>query len=493
MLTARREGGGAVPQSDEREDTDVEQVSRARAEAMQHARELGRGDLAADVGLVVTELVTNAVLHGGGCTRVSVSACEGGVRVEVGDRTRIPPVMGHEVHESLTGRGIRLVAAVAARWGAEAIDGGKLIWAEVTGEPPEAPAISEEELVEMWADVMPDDVPRLRVELGNVPTDLLLEAKSHVDGLVREFDLASAGARAGVTAEVPRHLTLALRSVVDRFTDARVAIKHQALEAARLGKPTTRLTLDLPTDAAEAAGEYLRALDEVDAYSRAKRLLTLETPPQHRIFRQWYIGELIAQVRAASSGVAPPAAEPFERRLLTEIGRMAAAQRASERAAKLYAVAAALATAGTPEAVAAAVLDDGVAALGAAAGGVMLAAHEDGMAVPGTVGYDEAVVARLRAESRDAELPAAVALRTGTPVWLESQAERDKRFPELAGLESATVSLCAVPLQVQGRRLGALRFSFTEARLFDEDERQFVLALAAITAQAFARVDGLKD
>ena len=43
---------------------------------------------------------------------------------------------------------------------------------------------------------------------------------------------------------------------------------------------------------------------------------------------------------------------------------------------------------------------------------------------------------------------AAVALRTGEPVWLESRAERDRRFPELAGLEASTVSLCAVPLVV---------------------------------------------
>jgi sigma-B regulation protein RsbU (phosphoserine phosphatase) len=35
--------------------------------------------------------------------------------------------------------------------------------------------------------------------------------------------------------------------------------------------------------------------------------------------------------------------------------------------------------------------------------------------------------------------------------------------------------------------LGALRFSFREARLFDDDERRFVLALAAQTAQALDR------
>ncbi len=72
-------------------------------------------------------------------------------------------------------------------------------------------------------------------------------------------------------------------------------------------------------------------------------------------------------------------------------------------------------------------------------------------------------------------------------MWIESRQERDDRFPELVGLEATTVSMCAVPLVVQDRRLGALRFSFTEARLFDEEERRFVLALAAQTAQALER------
>ncbi len=49
------------------------------------------------------------------------------------------------------------------------------------------------------------------------------------------------------------------------------------------------------------------------------------------------------------------------------------------------------------------------------------------------------------------------------------------------------MSACAVPLAIGDRRLGALRFSFAEARLFDEEERRFVEALAAQTAQALDR------
>ena len=463
-------------------------LRRARDTAVRRAEELGRPELADDARIVVSELVTNAVLHGGGCTGVDVSLRNGGLRIEVRDGSRVPPLLVRPSEESLTGRGLRLVASVSERWGARAEDGGKVVWADVTGQG--TPVLfGEGALLDLWGDDLAAEVgePRYHVELGDVPTDLLLAAKSHVDNVVREFALASTGASAGTTAELPAHLAELLPAVVIRFADARVAIKRQALDADRRGAPRTRLTLDLPATAADAAEEYVRALDEVDAYCRARRLLTLETPPQHRVFRHWYVDELVARLRAASGRGPARTPQTFERRLLAELDRVAVAQRQLDRAARLYTVAAALATAVTPEAVAAAVLDEGAAALGAAGGGVLLATDADHLALPGAVGYDEAVRDRLRNESVDAQLPATLALRTGQPVWLESRSERDERFPELGGLDAATIALCAVPLEVQGRRLGALLFSFNEARLFDEDERRFVLALAAQAAQALDR------
>ena len=475
---------------------DTNLVSDARARVVRRATELGHQDLADDAELVLSELVTNAMLHGGGCTGVEIMSTGNGLRVEVRDGSRLPPILGRPSDESLTGRGLRLVARLAESWGAEFEGEGKVVWAEVTGRSTQAPAdVSEEDLLAMWADdwdVVPDPEPRFHVALGEVPTDLLLAAKAHVENVIRELTLASGGARAGLTTEVPPHLA-SLLDVVDRFAEARLEIKRQALEADRGGEATTRLSLDLPASAADAAEDYIRALDEVDAYCRARRLLTLDTPPQHRLFRHWYIGELVTQLRAAAAGRAAPKGQSFTHRLLAEVDRVASAHRTSERVARLYSVAAALATAATPEAVAAAVLNEGVAALDAAAGGVLLATAVDQLMLPGAVGYDETVLAGLRTESRHAELAAAVALRSGEPVWLESGEERDERFPELAGLEAATVALCAVPLEVQGRRLGALRFSFGQARLFDDDERRFVLALAAQTAQALDRAQLQRD
>lgn len=469
------------------------ELSRARAAALASARELGRPELAEDAALVMSELLTNAILHGGGCTGVHVGPVADGLRIEVHDRSRVPPMLGQPFEGSLTGRGLRLVAAVSARWGADGEAQGKVVWAEITGDGRAgAGGIGNQGIVGMraadWEGGEGPQVRRYRVELGDVPTDLLLAAKTHVDNVVRELTLASAGARAGNTAVIPPHLRSLLEPVVERFAEARLAIKRQALAAARRGDERTRLTLELPLSAAGAAEAYLAALDELDAYCRARRLLTLETPPQHQLFRRWYIQELVAQLRAAAGGTTGHKPQSFEARLLAELDHISGARRTAERAARLYSVAAALATAASPEAVAEAVLNEGVAALGAAGGGILLASDSDHrLSLPGAIGYDEELLERLRQESPRAELPAAVALRTGEAVWIESRAERYARFPELQDLEAQTVALCAVPLEVQGRRLGAVRFSFHQARLFDEEEKQFVLALAAQTAQALDR------
>ena len=49
--------------------------------------------------------------------------------------------------------------------------------------------------------------------------------------------------------------------------------------------------------------------------------------------------------------------------------------------------------------------------------------------------------------------------------------------------------MCAVPFGVGGRRVGVLRLSFVEPRLFDEDERRFLEALGAQCALAIERTN----
>ncbi len=444
-------------------------------------------DLVHSAELVATELVTNALLHGGGAAAASVALTERGARLEVVDGSTQAPLVGPGGTDGMTGRGLSVVARLAARWGAEPGPDGKAVWAELEPIGDDDDGRDEEELLAAWPDLAEEPRPTLHVTLGEVPTDLLLAAKRHVDNLVREFALASMGERAGTTAPVPGPLAELIESVVHRFAEARVEIKRQATAAARSGAHHTILELDLPLDVADTAQEYADALDALDVHSRANRLLTLETPPQHRVFRRWYIGEIIAQLRAAEAGEPGPPPVRFEQRLLEEVDAAEQARRQADRAARLYAVVTALATAHREEHVVDVVLREGVAALGASGGGVLLDSDDDRLGLAGSVGYDEEVVARLRDERRDADLPAAHARRTGEPVWVEA-AEEDARFPALAAGEPGTRSLAAVPLRVGSAVAGALRFTFAERRVFDPEERRFTLALAAEASEALLRI-----
>src|SRR5205085_1945774 len=97
-------------------------------------------------------------------------------------------------------------------------------------------------LLAEWQDGEDAAEERYTIVLGDVPTDLLLDAKAHIDNLVREFSLAAAAAESGEAA-VPEHLARLIETVVHGFADARSAIKRQALAAAHRGEPRTRLTL----------------------------------------------------------------------------------------------------------------------------------------------------------------------------------------------------------------------------------------------------------
>ena len=467
---------------------DTLSVSLARRAVRDRLEELGLHDLVATAELVTSELVGNAVLHTNGPIQVEISAARGGVRISVFDESGLLPVVPNPSPGSMTGRGLLMVRSLAARLGFDPTDEGKVVWADLRSErlPSDLPV---DTLIHAWADDL-GSTPAAdthHVELGEVPTDLLLEAKSHVDNLVREFLLASSGAEAGTTASVPPHLAELIETVVNRFSAARVAIKRQALDASRRGLAHVNLSLDLDFDAITAGDEYLKALDEADLYCRAARLVTQETPPQHRRFLHWYVGEIIRQLRQIQDGRRPDPPQPFVRRILQEIDSVAAARSNAERAASFYSVSSALANALTPETVAQTVLTEGVAALGASGGGLLLPGGSGSVRVPATVGYDEGIVEKLRRESSDAELPAAVALRTGEEVWLESRDERDERFPGLIAMEKDTVSMCAIPLTIGARRLGAIRFSFSQPRIFGDDERRFVRALATQAAQALDR------
>jgi len=96
-------------------------------------RALGTAPRVVEVALVLlSELVTNAVLHGRSNPRLAVGAATGGgLYVGVGDDDSRHPVVPQHHETSLGGRGLRLVRALATRWGVQLDPPGKIVWFEL--------------------------------------------------------------------------------------------------------------------------------------------------------------------------------------------------------------------------------------------------------------------------------------------------------------------------------------------------------------------------
>ena len=90
-----------------------------------------------DAALLVSELVTNAVIHGRTTATVEVHRPADTLRVTVRDDNPQLPEIGDNLEldpqrfDAESGRGLLIVSKTATRWGIEAGDGGKAIWFEL--------------------------------------------------------------------------------------------------------------------------------------------------------------------------------------------------------------------------------------------------------------------------------------------------------------------------------------------------------------------------
>ncbi|MCI0386626.1 ATP-binding protein [Streptomyces sp. CNQ085] len=120
--------------------SDPEEVGRARRWARSRLAGFGLEPddcMVETLVLLVSELVTNAVVHTGrpAVLRMLLSGClvagGGTVRIEVADTSSSPPLRRPAEGEATGGRGLELVGGLADRWGWLREGTGKRIWCEL--------------------------------------------------------------------------------------------------------------------------------------------------------------------------------------------------------------------------------------------------------------------------------------------------------------------------------------------------------------------------
>ena len=88
-------------------------------------------DVCQKAALLVSELVTNAIIHGRTRATLTAERPGGCLRVSVQDSNPHLPDPANPTADSESGRGMRIVMTVADRWGVDTSIDGKAVWFEL--------------------------------------------------------------------------------------------------------------------------------------------------------------------------------------------------------------------------------------------------------------------------------------------------------------------------------------------------------------------------
>ena len=291
---------------------------RAVREALDTA-DRGRWSEAAE--LACTEVVSNVVLHAHTDLELTVEVYDEHVRVQVRDFSPALPRQRDYGEQGTTGRGMALVAALAADHGVSDVGpDGKTVWFVVAGDAAE---LSEPELLAAWQDASwdlgellgeaVDDVSAevRTVRLLGLPPLLWLAARQHHDALLRDFALHLAE-HGPTSAQIDVPATDRARSTVSS------AVVDALEQAGRAGAAPERLpqghpsplpavpaTLDLvltvPVDLGPDFAAMQDTLDAAEELAEYGLLLARPGQPEVIAVRDWVCEQVTAQL----AGVAP--------------------------------------------------------------------------------------------------------------------------------------------------------------------------------------------
>jgi hypothetical protein len=268
--------------------------------------DIGRPELSECAQLGVSELVTNALLHGEPPITVRMRGTAEHPRVEVRDSSVEAPILPDEPLDRpetdgllLTfGRGLSIVARCAEAWGAEIEDDGKVVWFAPAAEFADGAGVAG--VITGFDHGRFQSAPtrdRVRINILDVPLALYVGFQQHFRELRREVRLLALAHE----SDYPLAKSLSdLFGSLDR--QLRDGIGVEQIEAALAqGSESTDLVVHMPRAAAAMLVRFVELLELADEFCRAERLLSLARSPEQRKFQTWFLTEFVRQ----ANGEAP--------------------------------------------------------------------------------------------------------------------------------------------------------------------------------------------
>lgn len=281
-------------------------VQEARRWAGDICAAIGRPELVECARLGVSELVTNALLHGSAPIELRVSGTSEHPRFEVHDSSTEAPVLpaatdidldslGADPDEMLLtfGRGLTMVARSSIAWGADIGPDGKNVWFVPAAAFAEGEGVQG--ILKGWlaeADGRSTAVPDpVTVHVLGVPITAYTVFTNHLRELRREVRLLalaheSASPLARDLADLFGTLERHLRDVIG------IAQQERALAE---GRTAMDLEVQVARAVTQTLSRFSELLDLADEFCREERLLSLVRSPEQRHFQRWLLGEFVRQ------------------------------------------------------------------------------------------------------------------------------------------------------------------------------------------------------
>ncbi len=236
--------------------------------------------------LLVSELVTNALLHARTSIGLAVNVFVDAVRVEVSDASPVLPVRSSPQETSTTGRGLEVVELLADDSGVGASSTGKVLWFSL-GPAPAFMAESKPERRGGSADHS--------VVLSDAPLELFTVWKEHVSAAVRENMLMSFSLDPVKDSTIATALGGA-NDAVGGLLRAKPSSEYDE----RLARDRVDVRLEAAVGLASQFDDLRKVMERTGLLARDGIMLVPPAPPEVIQFRNWVCDEVTRQCDGAA-------------------------------------------------------------------------------------------------------------------------------------------------------------------------------------------------